>query len=96
MIQEDSIVVPTTHQVSADLDGEAAILDLSKGVYFALDEVGARIWALIQEPRTVDELLEALVSEYNVGFDRCRRETLAFLETLEDRGLVDVRTEPAP
>jgi hypothetical protein len=46
-----SIVVATKDQVSSDLGGEVAILDLKAGVYYGLDTVGARIWNLIQEPR---------------------------------------------
>ena len=43
-----SVIVTATDQVSADLAGEAVILNLESGVYYSLDEVGAYIWSLIQ------------------------------------------------
>lgn len=52
-ISGPSTVIVSKDQLSCDMAGEAAILNLKDGVYYALDSVGARIWALIQEPRTV-------------------------------------------
>jgi hypothetical protein len=40
-MSSDSIVVAAKDQVSSDLGGEVAILDLKVGVYYGLDEVGA-------------------------------------------------------
>ena len=47
-INDHSVVVVTKDQVSADLSGEAAILNLKSGIYYGLDNVGARIWTLVQ------------------------------------------------
>ena len=49
----DNTVVVSKEQASADLGDEAAIPNLKDGVYYGLDPVGARIWKLIQTPRTV-------------------------------------------
>ena len=78
-------------QVSSDLGGEVAILDLKAGVYYGLDAVGARIWSLIQEPRTVNEIRDILLEEYDVEPERCERDLLVLLRRLADEGLVEVR-----
>ena len=65
-VSTDSVVVATQDQVSADLQGEAAILKLSSGIYYGLNPVGARIWELIQEPRSVREVRDTLTAEYEV------------------------------
>ena len=52
-ISDRSVVVAAKDQVSCDLAGEAAILNIKSGVYYGLDPVGARIWSLVQEPRKV-------------------------------------------
>lgn len=91
-----TVVVATKDQVSCDLQGEAAILNLRSGVYYGLDPVGARIWGLLQEPRSVDELRETLVREFEVEPTRCEADLLALLERLLDAGLIDVRGTIAP
>ena len=78
-------------QASSDLGGEVAILDLKAGVYYGLDAVGARIWSLIQEPRTVNEIRDILLEEYEVEPEHCERDLLALLRRLADEGLVEVR-----
>ncbi len=90
-IAGDSTVAAAEDQVSCDLDGESAILNLSNGVYYGLDALGARIWELIQEPRTVNEVRDAIVSEYEVEPDRCERDLVELLGQLNDNGLIQVR-----
>ena len=86
-----SSVVATKDQVSSDLGGEVAILHLEAGTYYGLDAVGARAWSLIQEPRTLREIRDVLVSEYEVEPARCERDLIALLHGLVEEGLVEVR-----
>jgi hypothetical protein len=88
----DSSVAAAKDQVSSNLGGEVAILQISAGTYYGLDGVGARIWDLIQEkPRTVREIREVLVSEYEVEPDRCESDLIVLLQRLADEGLIEVR-----
>ena len=89
-ISRDSVVVVSSDQISADLAGEAAILHLSSGVYYGLDAVGARVWQLVHEPRSVAQIESTLVQEYDVEASQCLRDVLALLEALAAEGLVEV------
>lgn len=95
-ITVNSIVVVTKDQVSADLSGEAAILNLKSGVYFGLNAVGASIWKLIQEPRSVNEINDALVQEYDVDPYQCEKDLLALLGELLSKELIEVANEKGP
>lgn len=77
-------------QVSSDLGGEVAILDLKAGMYYGLDEVGARIWELIQEPKKVGDIRNTLVAEYEVEPDRCERDLMILLQRLANEELIEV------
>jgi len=93
IVSEDSIVVAATDQVSSDLGGEVAILELTSGVYYGLNEVGARVWELVQEPVAVSEVRAAIVEEYEVEPARAERDVLALLHRLAHEGLIEVRNE---
>jgi predicted transcriptional regulator len=58
-----------------------------------LGAVGARIWTLLQEPRTVGEIRDILIDEYEVELERCERDLLTLLQRLADKGLLEVRAE---
>jgi hypothetical protein len=90
LIALDTRVVASKDQASADLGGEAAILNLKSGVYYGLDPVGARIWNLVQAPRTVREVRDTLLDEYDVESDRCERDLVALLEQLAEHDLITV------
>jgi hypothetical protein len=90
VVSRGSTVVAAKDQVSSDLGGEVAILDLKAGVYYGLDAVGARIWSLIQEPRTVNEIRDILLEEYEVEPERCERDLLVLLQRLADERIIEV------
>ena len=90
-ISDHSVVVVARDQVSCDLAGEAAILNVKSGVYYGLDSVGARIWNLIQEPRAVVEIQNAITDEYDVEPERCARDLVGLLEKLLAEGLIELK-----
>jgi hypothetical protein len=90
-LRTSSIVVAAKEQVSCPLGEEAAVLNLKNSVYYGLDSVGARVWTLLQQPRSVGELRDTLLSEYEVEARRCEQDLLALLESLRSEGLIEVR-----
>jgi hypothetical protein len=85
-----SIIQVASEQVSCDLAGEAVILSLKSGQYFGLNEVGARIWNLIQEPKTVSAVLDAVLEEYDVALKQLEPDLLALLEEMANKELIEV------
>lgn len=86
-----SVVVAAKDQVSCDLAGEAAILNMKSGVYYGLDPIGAQIWNLIQKPHRVAEISEVVVRDYEVEPERCERDVIALLQSLLAEGLIEVQ-----
>ena len=89
-----SIIVATTEQVSCPLGDESAILNRKNSVYYGVNPVGARVWSLLQQPRSVTELRDTLLDEYEVGPDRCERDLFDLLEKMRGEGLIEVRAAP--
>ncbi|MCK5544254.1 MAG: PqqD family protein [Desulfobulbaceae bacterium] len=80
-------------KIHRDLDGEAVILDLDTGQYLGLDETGTRIWTLLQESRSVREILDILLDEYDVEMEPCVHDLREFLRDLAGNGLIEVCNE---
>ena len=95
MLTQHSIVAVAGEQISSDLAGEAVILNLRDGVYYGLDDVGARIWNLIHEPRSVKQVCDQIFEEYDVSASQCERDVLALLDELAAAGLIEVRDATA-
>jgi Coenzyme PQQ synthesis protein D (PqqD) len=93
LISTNSRIVVSQDQVSCDLSGEAAILNLKSAIYFGLNTVGASIWKLIQEPRSVKEIQAAIQEEYEVEHDQCGRDVLELLQELSNYELIKIIDE---
>jgi len=92
MIQDETLVVATEHQISSDVAGEAVILDLEAGEYYGLNTVGARVWKIIQTPTSVATIRSTLLDEFDVSYDRCDRELKELLSDLKAHGLIRFET----
>jgi hypothetical protein len=86
-----SIVGATRDHVSCSLGDEAAILNLKNTVYYGLNPVGTRVWDLVQQARSVREIRDALLDEYDVEAEQCERDLLDLLQKMREQGLIEVR-----
>lgn len=67
---------------------ETVMLDLANGTYFSLDLVGARIWQLLGEDKTLAEICDVMTDEYEVARDEIERDVLNLVEELTVHGLI--------
>ena len=77
--------------LASEFGDELIILNLRDGVYYGLEDVGARIWQLLQRPISVAALRDALVTEFEVDPARCEQDVLTLLADLAGKGLVEIR-----
>jgi hypothetical protein len=86
-----SIVVATDEHVHAEIEGETVVLHTDAQTYYSLNPVAGRIWELLQEPRSVEEIRDTISREYDAPVARCETDLFEFLESLAEQGLVECR-----
>lgn len=86
----NSTIVVSANQLSTFLDDEAIVLDLASGTYFGLEQVGARIWTILQQPTTCAQIVDTLAGEYAVDAATLEHDVLAFINELHENRLVDL------
>lgn len=77
-----------------ELDGEAVLLDLESEVYFGLDDVGTRIWSLLEADRPLGEVHRLLLAEYEVAAEELWRDLAELVERLLAAGLAAPHPPP--
>lgn len=99
-ITRSSLLVASQDQVSADispdLSGDVVILHLKNGIYYELNETGARIWRLIQTPCSMGTVVDALLSDYEVDPQQCEDDVLVLVKDMVGRGLIEIRDGSNP
>lgn len=75
--------------VAADMNGETVMMDIITGKYYNIGEVGGSIWQLLENPMTLDGLVEKLTAEYAVTPEQCRADVEPFLRKMLACGLIN-------
>jgi hypothetical protein len=74
--------------VFRSVDSEGVLIDSVGGAYSGLGVVGARIWSLLQEGQSLQNIVQALRIEFDCSDEECTNDLLAFLEDLIAKGLL--------
>jgi len=75
-----------------ELEGESVILDLTSEKYFGLNDIGTRMWQIIEDSDTLQQAYDVLLQEYNVEPKRLQRDMKDLIEQLVASNLL--RLEP--
>ena len=89
-ISIDTVINKNLEIDDTDLDGEKVMMNLDKGEYFMMNEVGSRIWEIISEPINVRRIIDTLCSEYEVDEEICKDTVLEFLGRLNNAELISI------
>ena len=71
-----------------EIDGELVVLDMARSVYLTTNRTGAFLAKELREERGRDELISALVAEYEIEHDVAARDVDSFLEQLAQEELL--------
>jgi shikimate kinase len=74
--------------VTAEMDGDIVMMNVDSGAYYGLTGVGPDIWAALDHPRSVDDLLDHLLPRYEVTAEMLRQDLEVFLTDMQKNGLV--------
>jgi hypothetical protein len=75
----------------SSMNGEKVMMSVQKGKYYNLGQVGGRIWDLLSEPRTIEDVTEILTQEYEVNPSECREQVATFVQSLLIEELIQVQ-----
>jgi len=90
-ISPDATIVLSPGWLSADVGDDMVLMSVENGQYLALDEIGRDIWQRLGTPRTVDDLCDALVHDYDAPRAEIEADLLGLLSSLEDLHAVEIR-----
>lgn len=90
LIQKSSIITQKNGLDTADLDGEAVMMDMDRGKYYNFNIVGSRIWQLIEKPISIREIVDELLNEFDIDQETCEAAVMKFVDRLVDDELVKI------
>jgi hypothetical protein len=85
----ETIVIPP-EVMARQVGDETVILDLASGNYFGLDPVGTRMWQLLSQGKTLADICDILLGEYEVSRENLERDLIRLIQELQARRLVSM------
>ena len=92
MIDSTASYVPAAEILCRELGGEMVLLDVPSATYFSLNQTGTRVWHLIENRATVEQVCQTLAREDDISPEHMLSEVIPFVEQLLETGLI----RPAP
>lgn len=87
----ETIPAADPHIISKLVEGEMILLHPTQGKVRVLNEVGARIWELIDGINTTREIIQLIYEEFAVEYPMAEADGIKFLVQLEKAGLITLK-----
>lgn len=89
-ITATTVVTQVAGLITTMVDDSLVILSMDADRYVALDSVGQHIWQLVQEPKSVADLVRELQLDYTGDPERIEADLMAFLDQLRDDRVIEL------
>jgi hypothetical protein len=94
MVSLETRIRPNDEEVIGKvMDGEAILINLATGCYYAIPDVGGLIWRAIEDHCSLAEIAGRVSDAYEVSPDRARTDVLELAGALMEQRVVAVSTE---
>ena len=87
----DKIISRNEGIVFNKLDDELVMMSIENGEYYGLDNIGAQIWEIIQQPTNFSEIVLKLMRKYDVSEETCIADIQEFLSELLGKNLITLK-----
>lgn len=84
----DRTLKPAANVIVRGVGEEMVLLDMTRGTYYGLDPIGARVWEMIADGSSLALVVERLQGEYEVARDELEADVERLVGEMEERGLV--------
>ncbi len=76
------------HVLARKLDDEMVLLNLDSGEYFGLNDTGTRVWELLADGRSRQEVINCLTEEFEVAAEDALGHVATLCDELLEAGLL--------
>ncbi len=88
-ITPDTIVVRNDKKfITSPIGDEIVMMSMESGNYIGINEVGAVIWNKLEQPMTIKEVINYLLSIYDITEDACTEKTVKHIADMANQEMV--------
>ena len=69
------------------------LFDTATRRYYSLDSMAAMVWKLVQRPRSIREMRDAIVEHFGLEPEVAERDLRKLLDEMQSSGLIETETD---
>ena len=89
MLSLNHFIAPNKNEITSKvMDGEAIMINLANGIYYSMDKVGGTIWEGVEREQRLDQILQSIVTAYEVSEEEARKDLENLVRQLLEENLI--------
>jgi len=90
----DSMVPERNEEIAwSELEEEIVLLDIEGGSYYSLNEVSAFVWKRIDGARSIGDLVDEVLEEYEAAREQVRDDVIRLIGDLSQKNILFITTK---
>lgn len=77
--------------LTTEVDGETVLMDAERGHYYGLARSAQRIWEMLEQPMSFQDLCNGLAAQYKGAAEQIESDTRRFVQQMAEESLVHLR-----
>ncbi len=86
-----SLIARNLEIITNEIDDELVMMSVEEGKYFGLNAIGASIWEQLEEPKTIESIVNILLDKFEVNQEQCEKESLDFISEMIKKNVILVQ-----
>lgn len=79
------------HVLYVEVDEQSVLMDINSGMYFALDEVGSKIWDYLKAELDYNSIIQSISNEYEIDSNVIAEDLDIFINNLKNSNLIIIK-----
>jgi len=66
------------------------MMHIDSAEYFGMDKTTSHIWLLLESDMSLEEIVQHLISDFDVDYDTCKNDISPVLEDMVEKGMLKI------
>ena len=91
MIEKNNILNRNADILVNEVDGETVMMSIENGSYYGMNPTGNYIWNLLEQEKSIADLLENIAKTFTLSQEQCENEVLPFIQKMIDEKILLIK-----
>ena len=92
-VSMDTVLTQNKDLVASSIDGEVVLMSIENGKYYGINPIGSRIWEILAYPTTYIDLIDTLLTEFDIDRITCEKKVTTFLKEIAAENIIEIKNQ---